>query len=194
MPDWPVQGTTGYDALGTFDRVFVDPSGEGPLTALAGEFDDREENGDWIELVHRRKRAVADGILRSEVLRVVRELGEGTDEQTADAVAELAAWFPVYRSYLPFGAEYLDEARRAATESRPDLAPVIARISDASRRPLRADDRRHHGEGRGGQRLLPFHPADVAHRGRRRPVRVRPVAGGVPPAAGGPRTADCRSR
>jgi (1->4)-alpha-D-glucan 1-alpha-D-glucosylmutase len=130
MPDWPVQGTTGYDALGVIDRVFVDPAGEGPLTALAGELDGREENQDWTELVHRRKRAAADGILRSEVLRVVRELGEGTDEETADAVAELAAWFPVYRSYLPFGAEYLEEARLAAAESRPDLAPVISRIAD----------------------------------------------------------------
>ncbi|WP_396427093.1 malto-oligosyltrehalose synthase [Leifsonia shinshuensis] len=130
MPDWPVQGTTGYDALAVIDRVFVDPAGEGPLTALAGEFDDREENQDWIELVHRRKRAVADSILRSEVLRVVRELGEGFDEEVADAVAELAAWFPVYRSYLPFGAEYLEEARLAAAESRPDLAPIIARITD----------------------------------------------------------------
>jgi (1->4)-alpha-D-glucan 1-alpha-D-glucosylmutase len=130
MPDWPVQGTTGYDALGIVDRVFVDASGEGPLTALAGEFDEREESQDWVELVHRRKRAVADGILRSEVLRVVRELGEGTDETTADAVAELAAWFPVYRSYLPFGAEYLEEARLAAAESRPDLAETIAAITD----------------------------------------------------------------
>lgn len=130
MPDWPVQGTTGYDALAVIDRVFVDASGEGPLTVLAGEIDGREESQDWTELVHRRKRAVADGILRSEVLRVVRELGEGTDEQTADAVAELAAWFPVYRSYLPFGAEYLEEARLAAAESRPDLVDTIARIAD----------------------------------------------------------------
>lgn len=130
MPDWPVQGTTGYDALAVIDRVFVDPSGEGPLTALAGEIDEREESQDWVELVHRRKRAVADGILRSEVLRVVRELGEGTDEETADAVAELAAWFPVYRSYLPYGDEYLEEARQAAEATRPDLAPVIARIVD----------------------------------------------------------------
>jgi len=130
MPDWPVQGTTGYDALAIIDRVFVDPSGEGPLTALAGEIDEREESQDWVELVHRRKRAVADGILRSEVLRVVRELGEGTDEEIADAVAELAAWFPVYRSYLPYGDEYLEEARQAAAATRPDLAPVIARIVD----------------------------------------------------------------
>ncbi|MFF9564097.1 malto-oligosyltrehalose synthase [Leifsonia sp. NPDC014704] len=130
MPDWPVQGTTGYDALAIIDRVFVDPTGEGPLTALAGELDEREESQDWVELVHRRKRAVADGILRSEVLRVVRELEEGTDEETADAVAELAAWFPVYRSYLPYGDEYLEEARQAAAATRPDLAPVIARIVD----------------------------------------------------------------
>jgi (1->4)-alpha-D-glucan 1-alpha-D-glucosylmutase len=131
MPAWPVQGTTGYDALGIVDRVFVDPSGEGPLTELAAEVDVRAENQDWAELVHRRKRVVADGILRSEVLRVVRELGDadadddadGSDPgRTADAVAELAAWFPVYRSYLPFGAGHLDEALEAARDSRPDLA------------------------------------------------------------------------
>lgn len=27
---WPVDGTTGYDALGYIDRVFVDPAGEAP--------------------------------------------------------------------------------------------------------------------------------------------------------------------
>ncbi|WP_158861869.1 malto-oligosyltrehalose synthase [Leifsonia sp. AG29] len=125
MPDWPTQGTTGYDALGIFDRVFVDPTGEEPLTALAVELDERDETQDWQALVHRRKRAVADGILRSEVLRVVRELGEGTDAELADAVAELAAWLPVYRTYLPFGREHLEEAVAAARDSRPDLAEAF---------------------------------------------------------------------
>ncbi|MDN4613937.1 malto-oligosyltrehalose synthase [Leifsonia sp. F6_8S_P_1B] len=138
MPDWPVAGTTGYDALGLVDRVLVDPAGEEPLTALAREHDDRGENQDWAELVHRRKRAAADGILRSEVLRVVRELrldaeGAGADpsaaERAADAVAELAAWFPVYRSYLPFGVEYLEAARDAAAASRPDIADTIRDVA-----------------------------------------------------------------
>ncbi len=34
---WPVDGTTGYDALREFCGVFVDPAGAGPLTQLAAE-------------------------------------------------------------------------------------------------------------------------------------------------------------
>lgn len=136
IPDWPIAGTTGYDALGIIDRVFVDPAGEEPLTALAEEHDGREESRDWAGLVHRRKRAVADGILRSEVLRVAREVGAGgagdddAEEEVADAVAELAAAFPVYRSYLPFGGEHLVAAHAAAAAARPDLAETLARLVD----------------------------------------------------------------
>lgn len=134
IPGWPIAGTTGYDALGALDRVFVDPAGEEPLTALAEEHDEREESRDWAALVHRRKRAVADGILRSEVLRVVREVPAETSggglngEEVADALAELAAAFPVYRSYLPFGEDHLTAAQRAAAESRPDLAATLAHL------------------------------------------------------------------
>ncbi|WP_454110358.1 malto-oligosyltrehalose synthase [Leifsonia shinshuensis] len=139
IPDWPIAGTTGYDALGIVDRVFVDPAGEEPLTALAEEHDAREESRDWPGLVHRRKSAAADGILRSEVLRVVRELGspaqepdpEAASETWADAVAELAACFPVYRSYLPFGADHLSAALDAAAASRPDLADALNGVGEA---------------------------------------------------------------
>src|SRR5690606_38814015 len=34
---WPVDGTTGYDALGEIFGVLVNPAGEAPLTALAAE-------------------------------------------------------------------------------------------------------------------------------------------------------------
>jgi (1->4)-alpha-D-glucan 1-alpha-D-glucosylmutase len=43
----------------------------------------------------------------------------------ADAVAELLACFPVYRSYLPEGREHLDQALTAAREHRPDLAAAL---------------------------------------------------------------------
>ncbi len=131
MPDWPDCGTTGYDALALVDRVFVDPEGEQPLTALANALDERGENADWTALVHDRKRAVADGILNSEMRRLARMLG-GADsaeqERTGDALSELAACFPVYRSYLPFGAEHLQHARDAAVANRPDLAETIDRV------------------------------------------------------------------
>lgn len=129
MPDWPVDGTTGYDALALIDRVFVDPAGEEPLTALSDALDERGEPTDWPALVHDRKRAVADSILNSEVRRIARLLDGGeAQEPTVDAIAELAAWFPVYRSYLPFGADRLREARDAALASRPDLADDLERV------------------------------------------------------------------
>ena len=46
-------------------------------------------------------------------------------ETIADVVAELAACFPVYRSYLPEGREHLDRAVELARGHRPDLAAVL---------------------------------------------------------------------
>ena len=119
--EWATQGTTGYDVLGLVDRVLTDPAGEAPLD----ELETRLRGGpvDWARMVHDNKRAVADGILHSEVLRITREL-DG-DDRTADAVAELLACFPVYRSYLPEGREHLDEAFARAREHRPDLAATL---------------------------------------------------------------------
>jgi (1->4)-alpha-D-glucan 1-alpha-D-glucosylmutase len=126
---WATSGTTGYDALALVDRVLTDPAGQEPLDALEARL--RGGPVDWAAMVHDNKRAVADGILHSEVLRITREL-EG-DDHTADAVAELLACFPVYRSYLPEGQHHLDEAFAAARSRRPDLAaaydalePVLA--------------------------------------------------------------------
>jgi (1->4)-alpha-D-glucan 1-alpha-D-glucosylmutase len=122
--DWATSGTTGYDALALVDRVLTDRAGEAPLTALEDRL--RGAPVDWRRMVHDNKRAVADGILHSEVLRITREVGravEGADDDAvADAIAELLACFPVYRSYLPEGREHLDQAFARAREERPDLA------------------------------------------------------------------------
>ncbi|HEV2796326.1 MAG TPA: alpha-amylase family glycosyl hydrolase, partial [Nocardioides sp.] len=122
--DWATCGTTGYDALALIDRVLTDPAGEAPLTALEDRL--RGEPVDWHEMVRANKRAVADGILHSEVLRITREVArvvEGLDEEAAaDAIGELLACFPVYRSYLPEGRQHLDQAFAGARASRPDLA------------------------------------------------------------------------
>ncbi|MEI2715169.1 MAG: malto-oligosyltrehalose trehalohydrolase [Nocardioides sp.] len=42
-----------------------------------------------------------------------------------DAVAELLACFPVYRSYLPLGREHLEEAFALARQHRPDLHATL---------------------------------------------------------------------
>ena len=154
-PTWAAAGTTGYDALADIDRVLIDPNGRDALDALDAQLRGEAEPLSWAQLIHDTKREIADGILRSEVLRLERELagmvpeettggtastgtastGTGstgtssTSSRTADAIAELLACFPVYRSYLPLGREHLDRGVELAKEHRPDLADTIDAVS-----------------------------------------------------------------
>ncbi|GAW50373.1 MULTISPECIES: malto-oligosyltrehalose synthase [unclassified Nocardioides] len=122
--DWATQGTTGYDALAYVDRVLTDPAGQKPLDELEERL--RGAPVDWAEMIHGTKREVADGILHSEVRRITREVRRMTTEASfkavEDAIAELLACFPVYRSYLPEGIDHLEQAFALAREHRPDLA------------------------------------------------------------------------
>jgi (1->4)-alpha-D-glucan 1-alpha-D-glucosylmutase len=127
---WPVDGTTGYDALGVLDRVFIDPAGEPALTAASGA-----EPSDWQQLTHDTRRGIADGILGSEVERLARLLAPVAPDvdhaSIVDAVAEVVASFDVYRTYLPEGAHHLIDALERAASNRPELDPVIDRIAPA---------------------------------------------------------------
>jgi (1->4)-alpha-D-glucan 1-alpha-D-glucosylmutase len=62
--------------------------------------------------------------------RLVRCLPDGIDRSSAarDAIAELLACFPVYRSYLPAGIGRLEAAAAEASARRPDLAQAIAAL------------------------------------------------------------------
>ncbi|MDJ0350478.1 malto-oligosyltrehalose synthase [Cryobacterium sp. PH29-G1] len=133
---WATAGTTGYDALADVDRVLVDPAAREALDGL-----EMRLQGDavaWDDLVYRNKRAVADSILRSEVLRIARlvpspelsaeHAAEHVAENTIDALADLLAWFPVYRSYLPLGLADLEEAARRSAAHRADLQAEVDRL------------------------------------------------------------------
>jgi len=130
---WHADGTTGYDAMAEIDRVLIDPTGERVLDALDERL--RAETGlapsqSWPDLIHDTKRMIADTIQAAEVRRLVRCLpGElATDPAAADALAELLACFPTYRSYLPAGEELLEQAAGEASARRPELAPTIAAV------------------------------------------------------------------
>jgi (1->4)-alpha-D-glucan 1-alpha-D-glucosylmutase len=130
---WPVAGTTGYDALADLDRVLVDAFGREAFDALDAAVRDQGEPVSWHELCHTTKRAVADGILRSEVLRLARDVRRSAaaisdPDLLEDALAELLTCFPVYRSYLPFGVEHLRYAAQSAKQHRPDLAGTIDQL------------------------------------------------------------------
>ncbi|MEP6562328.1 MAG: malto-oligosyltrehalose synthase, partial [Nakamurella sp.] len=143
LPSWACAGTTGYEALAALDRLFVDPAGE----AVLDDLDSQLRGGlrvDWPAMTRSTKRAVADGILRSEVLRLTRLLptssggspgttdGAAADigfEDAADAIAELLSSFSVYRTYLPDGVEYLNEAVERAIAVRPELSETLHHIA-----------------------------------------------------------------
>ncbi|WP_123519416.1 malto-oligosyltrehalose synthase [Frigoribacterium sp. PhB24] len=145
--DWATAGTTGYDALADLDRLFVDPNGAPALDALDARLrrargvdaDERaagadettgDEPVDWHEMILGTKRGIADGILGSEINRLARLIagGDTVDPSVVDALAELTAAFPVYRSYLPQGADALSEAAEVAAAHRPDLADSVERV------------------------------------------------------------------
>jgi (1->4)-alpha-D-glucan 1-alpha-D-glucosylmutase len=147
---WPVDGTSGYEALREICGVFVDPDGAGLLTQLAAEHTGRKENAHAVE--HAARREVADTILAAEVRRIAAlvpvpevpgpsgsppgaaiPLEQGghaatPTDRVREAVAELLCGFPVYRSYLPEGRAALDTAVSVAITHRPDLAEVVRTI------------------------------------------------------------------
>jgi (1->4)-alpha-D-glucan 1-alpha-D-glucosylmutase len=128
---WPVAGTTGYDALAEVDGILVDPAGARAFTALDTELTGVQTS--WPQLVHDCKLDVATSMLGSE-LRRLAALAPSIPDVT-DALAEVLACFPVYRSYLPDGTEHLDQALAAARRRRPDLVTALETLSSRLRDP-----------------------------------------------------------
>ena len=150
------EGTTGYDALGLIDRLLVDPDGQEPLDRLdqslrasAQAQGDAKRPAGFEDLALEGKREIASGALRAEILRLTRlvpRAGDGPEarslvaagpETTEAALAEIAASFPVYRTYLPDvpnGVQILHGACQEAAAARPDLAETIEALE-----PLLAD-------------------------------------------------------
>ncbi|HST66575.1 MAG TPA: malto-oligosyltrehalose synthase, partial [Mycobacteriales bacterium] len=128
LPDWPVAGTSGYDAMAEVDGVLVDPAGEAAFTALDTRLTGVSTS--WADLVHDCKLDVATGMLAAEVRRMTALAPDVPS--VAEALAELLACFPVYRSYLPDGVAYLDQAVAAAARRRPELSfdELSARLRD----------------------------------------------------------------
>jgi (1->4)-alpha-D-glucan 1-alpha-D-glucosylmutase len=123
--DWPVDGTTGYDAMREVNGLFVDGSHEPELTRLYQRLtgDDRT----IADHVEAGKRMVVAELLPAEIRRMAA-LAPEIEDATA-GIAEVAVAFAVYRSYLPDGVADLDHALALAARRRPELQPVLDALS-----------------------------------------------------------------
>jgi (1->4)-alpha-D-glucan 1-alpha-D-glucosylmutase len=110
--DWPIHGTSGYDAMTEVNQVFVDPAGEETFTRFQTEIvGDGKSLAEHIVI---GKVMAGTELLPAELDRLVTLASGLPAEEVRAALVSLTAHFEVYRSYVPEGVDYLKEAAEAA--------------------------------------------------------------------------------
>jgi (1->4)-alpha-D-glucan 1-alpha-D-glucosylmutase len=139
---WLVQGTTGYDFLNRVNGVFVDPAGEKPLTEFYRSF--TGETADYATIVREKKHHVLKTMFVGEVNRLthllveiagdLRQYQDFSRSELRDALVELIACFPVYRTYVQADRgqvsandrRFVIQAVQKARTFRPDIEfPIL---------------------------------------------------------------------
>lgn len=132
--DWPIAGTTGYEFLNRLNGLFVDPAAEAALDRIYRRFIGQTPN--FEELVYDSKKQAMDLELASELRVLANEFNRLSETSwlTRDhtlvglrqALREVVASFPVYRTYV--------DRRGAETDDRRDIDWAIAHARRRSKR------------------------------------------------------------
>ena len=134
--DWPVSGTTGYEYLNAANGLFVCQPGAHNLEKIYFDFISRDMN--FPDVIYEKKKLVMNTLLRVEMRSLGRHLADLASHdryardilrpELMDALIEVTACFPVYRTYIrnldaPDSAKLLIErAIDEARERRPQLS------------------------------------------------------------------------
>ncbi len=136
-PQWALDGTSGYDFLAAVNGLFVDPAGREDLVTLHQEVTDR--GADFTVFALEGKREILRTTLVSDVERLTGVLAtvcaaypahrDHTHSEMRDALVELVAAVPVYRTYVdprtpppsPVDAAIIREAAGAAHRNAPEV-------------------------------------------------------------------------
>jgi (1->4)-alpha-D-glucan 1-alpha-D-glucosylmutase len=131
--DWAVAGTTGYDFLNLLNGVFVDRSQARAMEHLYARL--IRERPPFSEVVYECKRLVMQTTMASELNMLAQRLNAISERHRSsrdftlgsltNALAEIVANFPVYRTYV-------GEDRR--TVSEPDREYIVRAVAQAKRR------------------------------------------------------------
>jgi (1->4)-alpha-D-glucan 1-alpha-D-glucosylmutase len=106
--NWATQGTTGYDFLNLLNGVFVDRSNEGAFRKIWQRITGGQERFD--DVAYEGKKLVLRAAMSSELHVLARRLDRISEQHRysrdftlnslEDALREVIACFPVYRSYI----------------------------------------------------------------------------------------------
>jgi (1->4)-alpha-D-glucan 1-alpha-D-glucosylmutase len=130
LRDWPIAGTTGYDALTLLDGILVDRNAKGPFDRLYRVCTGRGE--DFHDALRRAKLEILETSFASELEGLVSDAKRiaDSDRRTRDAtvnairtaLSEIIASFPVYRTYLTdrgaAAAEDMQVVETSVTEAK----------------------------------------------------------------------------
>ena len=134
--EWPISGTTGYDALAEIDRVFVDPGGASETTRTYLQFVGQPVRFEQVR--YESKRQVAREAFAGEISVLAHQAHriaqrnrlhrDNTLRALRDAIEGTVACFPVYRTYVGAhdraidDAAYIDQAIDEAPRRNPNLS------------------------------------------------------------------------
>ena len=134
---WPVDGTTGYEALNDINRLFVSGAEAARFGAIAAGIG--AEDLDGPALVVEAKREIAQRLFPGELERLATlaapALGDTDLDQASRAIVRLVAHLDVYRTYLGDGDRRDEDAQRlraAAKASGDETAERIAELAIGS--------------------------------------------------------------
>ncbi len=116
-PTWAIEGTTGYGFLNLLNGVFVDGSRKTVFQRLYRQFTGWSQS--YADLIYESKRLVMQVSMSSELNVLSRRLDriseqhrrsrDFTLESLRDALREVIACFPVYRTYIQTDTRHPDE-------------------------------------------------------------------------------------
>ena len=111
LPDWPTEGTTGYDFLVQLNGLFVDTRSEKAFNAVWENF--ARIKTPFREIVYRSKQLILRLSMASELNVLAHQLGRFSERSRyyrdftlnslTQAMREIIACFPVYRTYISDG-------------------------------------------------------------------------------------------
>ncbi len=125
-PGWAIEGTTGYGFLNLLNGLFVDGSRKRVFQRLYRQFTGWSQS--YADLIYESKRLVMQVSMSSELNVLSRRLDriseqhrrsrDFTLESLRDALREVIACFPVYRTYIRIDTQHPDEQDERYIRSR----------------------------------------------------------------------------